>query len=106
MRGVRPCTLVAIGIKSGDTPEVRAGLEIAEVEALDLRGGAGEVVHITRDNLDKLPRCREPNVQMFVELATCGEADVLVTGDNDLLELAKGCELTIETPAEFKKRFD
>ena len=41
MRGVRPCTLVAIGIKSGDTPEVRAGIEIAEIEALDLRGSAG-----------------------------------------------------------------
>jgi predicted nucleic acid-binding protein len=31
---------------------------------------------------------------------------VLVTGDDDLLELAEDCELTIETPAEFKKRFD
>jgi len=39
--GVRPCALVAIGIESGDTPEVRAGIEISEVEALDWRASTG-----------------------------------------------------------------
>ncbi|GMR24027.1 MAG: putative toxin-antitoxin system toxin component, PIN family [Acidobacteriota bacterium] len=68
--------------------------------------GFAEVVHITPTNLDTLPRCRDPNDQMFLELAICGDADVLVTGDDDLIEIAEDCELTIETPAEFKKRFD
>lgn len=65
-----------------------------------------EVVRIAADNLDSLPQCRDPKDQMFLELATCGNADVLVTGDKDLLALADSCEHAIETPAEFKRRFD
>ena len=43
---------------------------------------------------------------MFLEIASCGDAKVLVTGDDDLLELADICEFAIETPAQFEKRFD
>lgn len=35
-----------------------------------------------------LPRCRDPHDQKFMELATAGKADMLVTGDRDLLALA------------------
>jgi len=38
--------------------------------------------------LPKLPRCRDANDQMFIELAAVGKADFLVTGDKDLLALA------------------
>jgi putative PIN family toxin of toxin-antitoxin system len=38
--------------------------------------------------LPKLPRCRDANDQMFIELAAAGKADFLVTGDKDLLVLA------------------
>ena len=65
-----------------------------------------EVVHIVSDNLDALPRCRDPKDQMFLDLAMCGNADVLVTGDDDLLALADSCDFAIDTPAKFKKRFD
>jgi len=65
-----------------------------------------EVVHIVSDDLDALPRCRDPKDQMFLELAMCGNADVLVTGDDDLMALAGSCEFAIDTAAEFKKRFD
>jgi putative PIN family toxin of toxin-antitoxin system len=65
-----------------------------------------EVVQVGGDALDELPRCRDPDDQMFLELAWCGDADVLVTGDDDLLELADECDFAIETPAEFKKRFE
>jgi uncharacterized protein len=35
--------------------------------------------------LPKLPRCRDVNDQMFIELAAVGKADFLVTEDKDLL---------------------
>ena len=38
--------------------------------------------------LPKLPRCRDANDQMFLELAVVGKADFLVTGDKNLLVLA------------------
>jgi uncharacterized protein len=38
--------------------------------------------------LPKLPQCRDVNDQMFIELAAVGEADLLVTGDKDLLVMA------------------
>lgn len=38
--------------------------------------------------LPKLPRCRDANDQMSIELAAVGKADFLVTGDKDLLALA------------------
>ncbi len=38
--------------------------------------------------LPKLPRCRDANDQMFIELAAVGKADFLVTGEKDLLALA------------------
>ena len=38
--------------------------------------------------LPKLPRCRDANDQMFIELAAVGKADFLVTGDKDLLVMA------------------
>jgi uncharacterized protein len=36
----------------------------------------------------KLPRCRDPDDQSFVELAVAGRADMLVTRDKALLKLA------------------
>jgi len=65
-----------------------------------------EVISADCDGLDELPRCRDAKDQMFLELAHCGDADVLVSGDDDLLELTDSCDITIEPPSEFKKRFD
>ena len=67
MRGVRPSALVAFGIESGDTPEVRAGLEIAEIQALDLRGSSGN-----------------PGlVNELFELAVSGNLEVITSGIAD-----------------------
>jgi len=51
-----------------------------------------------------LPRCRDAKDQMFIELAHAGKADVLISGDSDLLSLAGACPFDIETPADFKTR--
>ncbi len=54
---------------------------------------------------DTLPDCRDPHDQKFLELALAADADILVTGDQALLELDAGTGFTIETPARFKQRF-
>lgn len=37
----------------------------------------------------RLPQCRDPDDQKFLELAFAGEADILVTKDRALLEIAR-----------------
>jgi putative PIN family toxin of toxin-antitoxin system len=45
--------------------------------------------------------CRDPRDDKFLELAVEGEADVIVTGDNDLLTLDPFQGISILTPARF-----
>jgi len=51
------------------------------------------------------PRCRDAADQKFVDLAITARADVLVTGDKDLLALKAAVPFAIEAPAEYAKRF-
>jgi len=51
-----------------------------------------------------MPHCRDKNDQMFIELASIGKADVLISGDADLLTIAEACTFAIETPANFQQR--
>ena len=48
--------------------------------------------------------CRDPRDQSFLDLAQSGRADLLVTGDSDLLVLAGQTEFSIETPEAFRQR--
>jgi putative PIN family toxin of toxin-antitoxin system len=48
--------------------------------------------------------CRDPKDQAFLDLAKSGKADVLVTGDEDLLTLAGQTSFVIETPEEYRLR--
>jgi putative PIN family toxin of toxin-antitoxin system len=50
-----------------------------------------------------LPECRDPNDAIFLELATMGRADILVTGDEDLLVLASKFAISIVSPTQFKQ---
>ena len=56
--------------------------------------------------LPKLPRCRDANDQMFIELAAAGKADFLVTGDKDLLVLAPEFRRPIVTAEVFLAHLD
>jgi putative PIN family toxin of toxin-antitoxin system len=49
-------------------------------------------------------QCRDPKDQPFLDLAQSGRADVLVTGDDDLLALAGRTAFVIETPEEYRRR--
>jgi len=51
------------------------------------------------------PRCRDPKDQMFIDLAVAGNADVIVSGDEDLLAMRGSCDFAIETPADFHRRY-
>ena len=49
--------------------------------------------------------CRDARDQPFLDLAHCGKADLLVTGDDDLLALALHTAFVIETPEDYRRRF-
>lgn len=46
--------------------------------------------------------CRDAKDQMFLDLAQSGKADVLVSGDSDLLELAGKTGFRIEAPEVYR----
>lgn len=50
--------------------------------------------------------CRDVKDQKYLNLAVTGRADVLVTGDEDLLVLNGQLPFAIETPAAYKERFE
>lgn len=50
------------------------------------------------------PPCRDPFDVQFLEVAVAGEADYLVTGDNDLLALTSELRCPIVTAGEFLTR--
>lgn len=53
--------------------------------------------------VSKISKCRDPDDQIFIDLAVCGQAAILVTGDKDLLDM--DIDIVIETPAQYKKRW-
>jgi len=48
--------------------------------------------------------CRDPKDQPFLDLAHSGKAEVLVSGDQDLLTLAGRTIFLIETPEAYRRR--
>jgi putative PIN family toxin of toxin-antitoxin system len=49
-------------------------------------------------------KCSDAKDQPFLDLAQSGKADALVTGDEDLLALARQMAFAIETPEEYRRR--
>jgi len=49
-------------------------------------------------------QCRDAKDQPFLDLAHSGRANILVTGDRDLLALAGQTEFVIETPEGHRRR--
>lgn len=49
-----------------------------------------------------VPECREPRDRPFLELALAGRADALVTGDKDLLALARVFPVPVVSPGAAK----
>ena len=53
-----------------------------------------EVIHTINE-------CRDPKDNMFLELALSGNADLIISGDNDLLVLNPFRGIPVITPGEF-----
>lgn len=81
------------------------GLTDAETEAFASR----YLLFAERIDFDEsvlvLPRCRDPKDRAFLALAEVGQADVLVTGDVDLLVLRGQTRFSVESPVQFRARF-
>jgi uncharacterized protein len=58
---------------------------------------AAELVPIA----ERIAACRDPTDDKFLELAVNGRADLIVTGDGDLLALNPFRQIPIVTPAAF-----
>jgi putative PIN family toxin of toxin-antitoxin system len=69
-------------------------------EFIRLLGRVAELVPITFT----LRACRDPKDDKILELAVNGRADLIVTGDKDLLELNPFRDIPIITPAEYLER--
>ena len=63
-----------------------------------------ESVRLSDSRLHGVPRCRDHDDRKFLLLAVAGRADVLVSGDNALLELSDRTRFVIENPAAFRAR--
>jgi uncharacterized protein len=81
------------------------GLSAADIEAYVARYLAlAERIEVDETTLI-IPECRDPKDRPFLALALAGRADVLVTGDDDLLSVTGALPFQIETPAEYANRF-
>jgi putative PIN family toxin of toxin-antitoxin system len=61
-------------------------------------------IHI--EILSPIRACRDPKDDKFLELAVHGRADLIITGDSDLLALNPFRGIAILTPAEYLARPD
>jgi len=57
------------------------------------------------ERIERYPSiCRDANDQPFLDLAQSGRADLLVSGDHDLLALAGQTTFVIESPEAYRQR--
>ncbi|MDT8437522.1 MAG: putative toxin-antitoxin system toxin component, PIN family [Wenzhouxiangellaceae bacterium] len=80
--------------------------KLAREEQLELLGDYlpyCQIVQIDSD-VPELPRCEDPDDQKFLDLASVGQADWLITGDPHLLALAGQTSFAVLKPAEARDR--
>ena len=64
----------------------------------------GLILNSTPLEIDKtITECRDPKDNKFLELAVCGKADFIISGDEDLLVLNPFRNIQILTPDSFLK---
>ncbi len=86
-------------------PRIREKYHLDDQDVDDLLGLIalhGELVAPTRT----IKVCRDPKDDMFIEAAVAGKAEVIVTGDQDLLTLKKYEAVRFITPRVFIARLD
>lgn len=78
------------------------GLGRSEID--ELLGDYLPYAEVVELSPDEWPACRDENDRVFLALAKQAGADILVTGDSDLLALADAFSVEILTPAGFEQR--
>jgi putative PIN family toxin of toxin-antitoxin system len=63
-------------------------------------GGVVRIISVTR----KISACRDPKDDKFLDVAINGEADLILTGDQDLLDLHPFHGVEIMNPPDFLRR--
>ena len=97
------CVLLKSVATEAQFHEVMARAYIAPIVAPDTRAWltqlitSAELVTIT----ERITACRDPTDDKFLELAVNGKADLILTGDNDLLALNPFRGIPIVAPATF-----
>lgn len=82
-------------------PKMRKYFTLAQAEESIER--LGRVAKVLKTEPKALPICRDAKDDFLLALAKAAKADVLVTGDEDLLVLEKYGDTKIITPAVFLK---
>ena len=77
------------------------GLDRSAID--DLLGDFLPFADVLELSPDDWPVCRDPGARVFLALAKQSDADVLVAGDADLLEIAKTFSVEMLTPAALKE---
>ena len=54
---------------------------------------------------EEIAECRDPKDNKFLEVAVCGNADCIISGDKDLLELNPFRGIAVLNPDEFLKEY-
>jgi putative PIN family toxin of toxin-antitoxin system len=78
-------------------PHIAAVATVSFRENIAVLLAAAEPVEI----VERIAACRDPTDDKFLELAVNGRADVIVSGDGDLLALHPFRAIPILTPAQF-----
>ena len=81
-------------------PKFRRFFSLADIE--DLLETISEYADLVKVKTE-IKVCRDPKDNFLLELSIDGNADFLLTGDNDLLDLAKIGETVIVTISDFLK---
>lgn len=101
----------AVFLKSAETeqelvqvlarPRIAIRISSEMSDALERLFSAALSVPITK----RIEACRDPKDDKFLELAVNGGADVIVSGDADLLTLHAFCGIPVLAPAAFRNAF-
>lgn len=75
--------------------------KLSESDVVELLGDYLPQLEIVESPVASPLRCRDPRDQKFLDLAHSAKADMLVSGDGDLLQLAGQAGFQILTPAAF-----
>ncbi len=82
-------------------------LRLSEADALACHAAASALAaHLAIDTPPQLPRCRDPDDQMFLEIAVTAGADAIISRDAELLRLHRRMQrehgVAIVTPASWR----